>query len=192
MIVNKPHLMMLLLLIVNLSACTLFEQRSNNLQSTKTERQLYGEAVQYKEAMLLLKRLKALDNLPANQLEAARKSAERMFKKKPTLAARLQLAWLLAMKNTSFQNIPRASKLLGVKPKSKSQKQPPEILNNLLYLVRRMVVEQKLQQDKYRQVVEALNTERETSGNLATKIKDLTQIEESMIQRKPLPEAELK
>ena len=191
-LVNKSYLMILLLLVVNLSACTHFEQRGNESQSTKTGHWLYGEAEQHKEAMKLLNRFKTLDSLPANQLKAAHKSAERTFRKQPTTSARLQLAWLLAMKNTSFQDIPRAAKLLIIKRKSKNQEKPSKALNDLAYFIRRMVEEQKFQQDRYRRVVKALDKEQKTSRKLATKIEDLTQIEESMIQRKPLPKTELK
>lgn len=192
-IINKPHLVILLpLLAASLSSCALIEPRDSDSKTTRIEHWLYGASEQREEAVALLNRFKVLDSLPANKLKAAHKSAERLFSKQPTLAARLQLAWLLAMKNTGFQDIPRAAKLLNTKRKSNKQEQQPEVLDDLVYLIRRMVEEQRLQRDNYRRVVTALNAEREISRELATKIKDLTLIEESMIQRKSHPETELR
>jgi len=192
-IANKPRLIMfLLLLVVSLSACAPFKPHDNESQLASIEHWVYGTTRQREEALMLLNRFKVLDSLSSNQLKAAHKSAERVYSKQPTSIARLQLAWLLAMKNSGFQDIPRAVKLLSIKRKSNSQEQSPDVLNDLAYLMRRMVVEQQLQQDKYQRLSEALNAEREISRNLAIKIKDLTQIEESMIQRQPLLETELR
>jgi len=190
--VNKPRLMLLLLLVASLSGCAHLEQHGSKSQSTETGQWFQGEAEQHKEAMELLSWFKALDGLSKKQLKAAYKSAERTIRKQPTVTAQLKLAWLLAMKNTSFQNIPRALNLLKSKRINRTQEKLPQALNDLVYLMRRMVKEQEHQQDRYRRVVAALNNEQQTSRKLATKIKDLTQIEESMIQRKPLPETELK
>ena len=180
------------LLAVSLSACALFEPRDNESQLTRIEHWIYGETGQRDEALMLLNWFKVAGSLSGKELKAAHRLAERKFSKQPTTVTRLQLAWLLAMKNTGFQDIPRAAKLLSIKRKSSSQGQQAEALDDLVYLVRHMVMEQKIQQDKNRQVVNALNKEQEASKKLAAKIKDLTQIEESMIQRKPLPETELR
>ena len=180
------------LLAVSLSACALFEPRDNESQLTRIEHWIYGETGQRDEALMLLNWFKVAGSLSGKELKAAHRLAERKFSKQPTTVTRLQLAWLLAMKNTGFQDIPRAAKLLSIKRKSSSQGQQTEVLDDLVYLVRHMVMEQKIQQDKNRQVVNALNKEQEASKKLAAKIKDLTQIEESMIQRKPLPETELR
>ena len=189
----SPHLTILwLLLVVSLSACSSFELRNNESQPVSIEHWVNGETGQRDEVLMLLNWFKVLDSLSPNQLKAAHRSAERIFSKLPTPVTRLQLAWLLTLKNTGFQDLPRAAKLLSIKQKSDAQGQQPEVLNDLVYHIQHMVVEQKLQQDKHRQVVDALNKERKTSKILATKIKDLTQIEESMIQRKPLPETELR
>jgi len=183
---------MLLLAVLSLSGCAHFEHHGNGSESTATEHWFHGEAEQNKEAMKLLNRFKVLDSLSKKQLKAAHRSAERTFSKQPTVTAQLQLAWLLAMKETGFQDIPRAIKLLNIKRKKSTQEELPEALKDLVYLMQRIVKEQKHQQDRYRRVVNALNKEQQTSRELATKIKDLTQIEESMIQRKPHPETELK
>ena len=193
--VSKSYLsfmMFLLLLVIGLSACTSSEPR-NDSQSVKIEDWVYGKTGQHEAVLMLLNRFKVLGGLSSKKLKAAYKSAERMFSKQPTTVTRLQLAWLLAMKDTRFQNIPRATKLLmNIKQKKGVQKKQSDALNDLVYLVRRIVAERKYEEDKRRLMVKELDEERKISIKLATKIKDLTQIEESMIQRKPLPEIELR
>ena len=188
------------LLAASLSACTLFEPRDDESWSpARVEHTAYGETEQHEEVLMLLNRFKILDSLSSEQLQAAHTAAERTFSEEPTPVARLQLAWLLTMKNTGFQDVRRAAKLLDISQESDSQETQPVVLNDLVHVIRSMVVDQKLQRDKHKQMVKALGKERSTNSKLAAKIEklekkieDLTQIEESMIQRKPLPETELR
>lgn len=180
------------MLLATISGCAIFEKHATDSRVTKIEQWIGGDDSEQEDALSLLDWFKTVDNMPPKMLEATHKSVEREFSKKPTKVTRLKLAWLLTMNNTGFQDVARAAALLNSKHKNHDRGRQSDAINNLEHLIQNSVLKQKHQHDKYRQVVELLNKEQETSKQLEAKIKDLTQIEKSMIQRKSLPEAEIR
>ncbi len=198
--VRAPKVARLLLLVslvlASLSGCSIVEQRDDELPLVA---RVYGDREQCEETMILLNQFRILDNLSEAELQSVHRTLETSYAEAPIPATRLQLAWLLSIRDSGFQDIPRAIELLDMSQETESEGLASIAFNDLAYVVRRTLMEQKLQQDEHRRIRKALDNERNTNSKLAKtieklekKIEDLTQIEESMIQRKPLPETELK